>query len=202
MREQGKVQSIAVGGRPQNAPMQGVGGSKGANVFGFDFVVRAAKVAFNLTAVDGGEAAAKMMANTAVGKIAATEQLYNRTSHLSKESILSGGVNSLDNFRMNDTNETPLEYIYEAADCRLFYSIETVVSPVPLWKMAVDAKWGNGKCVDGSTGDVTSLSGVEGKSFNQKNSSSPGEWTGAASGLQASTMMIGVALLSALALVM
>jgi hypothetical protein len=34
MREQGKVHTIAVGGRPVNGPMQGVGGTKGAQVIG------------------------------------------------------------------------------------------------------------------------------------------------------------------------
>lgn len=36
LKNQGAVRTIAVGGRPQEGPMQGVGGTKGAQVFSWD----------------------------------------------------------------------------------------------------------------------------------------------------------------------
>jgi hypothetical protein len=36
LKDQGDVRTIAVGGRPQEGPMQGVGGTKGAQVFSWD----------------------------------------------------------------------------------------------------------------------------------------------------------------------
>lgn len=63
--------------------------------------------------------------------------------------------------RMGDTSGVPLEFIYEAADCRFFYTADMVRDVTTVWRKTVDASWGDRKqqCVDGSTSDKTSLSG-------------------------------------------
>jgi hypothetical protein len=185
MREQGKVQTIAVGGRPLNAPMQGVGGSKGSQKLSFDsllaFAERTIKVA---EALDGAAVSKYLENNTAVGKIYHATQIYKRTTLPGEGSTIVGAVNSLNNLRQNDTTDTPLEFLYEAADCRLFYTTATYMDPVKFWKMAIDAKWGSGKCVPGSTGHSTAIGMMEERpGFGQKakaGSGSKGNWaTGA-----------------------
>lgn len=169
MREQGKVQTIAVGGRPMNTPMQGVGGSKGSQVLSFDTIYNfALNTLSNAEELYGLDTAQKLNKTTAAGRIANTQQLFKRSTRLITEH-LSGSVNSLDNLRQNDTTETALEFVYEAADCRLFYTAKSYLDPVPLWKQAIDTKWGNGKCVNGSIEDATAIGVVNNEPFNKQN---------------------------------
>ena len=51
-----------------------------------------------------------------------------------------------------------------------------------LWEMAADAKWGNGKCVSGSTCHKSAVSVESGEPFNKKqgNATDTNEFTGAA----------------------
>lgn len=62
--------------------------------------------------------------------------------------------------RKGDKACTPLQYTYEAADCRIFYTHESFADPVAAWKQAWDAfSQPEGRCVKGSTGHNSSLSG-------------------------------------------
>lgn len=206
MREQGKVHTIAVGGRPLNEPMEGVGGTKGAQVIAMDYIVTLMTGVINTTEIVYGLKAAQLVNDTAVGKIAAVDQLYIRGAHNYDTPFR---INSLDNLRMQnrtdltwEQSQTPLEFVYEAADCRLFPTYESLFSPTPLWKLAVDAKWGNGSCVAGSTGDPSAMGVLEKLPFNKKQSPPPEEYKGAASGLQVSGMMMLVAMVSAIAVLL
>ncbi|KAF2826510.1 hypothetical protein CC86DRAFT_293001 [Ophiobolus disseminans] len=203
MREQGKVQSIAIGGRPRNAAMQGIGGSKGSQVLTFDvlhdFAERTIKVA---EALDGAAVAKRLNETTNVGKIYNAKQIFKRTTIPGAGKSIVGGVNSLNNQRQGDTTETPLEFIYEATDCRLFYTTASYLDPVNLWKMAIDSRWGKGKCVPGSTGHKTAISTLENKSgFGSKGTNSqqsnadgtPFQTTGAAPSMGVSAAMMVVA---------
>ncbi|KAJ5102410.1 hypothetical protein NUU61_004632 [Penicillium alfredii] len=49
----------------------------------------------------------------------------------------------------------PLQFVYEAADCRLFYTYDNIVHPATGWNAAARAIWGNGHCVKGSKSNVT-----------------------------------------------
>ena len=61
------------------------------------------------------------------------------------------GVNLRDQVRPNDT--TPLQFKYEAADCRIFYTLDNVYNMSRLWRDAVTASFDDtSRCVDGSTG--------------------------------------------------
>lgn len=167
MREQAKVHTVFVGGRPTNGPAQGVGGSKGSQVFPMDLIHVLMQQTQNTTLHLYGPEVQASLNQTAVGVLANPAQLLKRSAHYTAETI-AGGVNSLNNLRQGDKSETPLEFVYEAADCRLFDTLESFFSPVPLWKRVVDAKWGNGKCVEGSMGDKTAISVLDGKPFNSK----------------------------------
>lgn len=65
--------------------------------------------------------------------------------------IVDAGVNLRDQVRQDD--ETPLQFTYEAADCRIFWTPKTVFNYAALWQYAADAIWSNATlCVAGSTG--------------------------------------------------
>ncbi|KAH7411774.1 hypothetical protein DE146DRAFT_254437 [Phaeosphaeria sp. MPI-PUGE-AT-0046c] len=162
MREQGKVQTIAVGGRPVNGPMQGIGGSKGVHLLGMDLVYLSAQSTLQIAYELHGAEVARYLNSTAIGKIANTDQLFIRSAYAPGRG-LAGGMNGLNNQRMGDESQTPLEFIYEAADCRLFYTLNTLYDPVNLWKAAADVRWGQGKCVPQSTGHSTAIGVVESK---------------------------------------
>lgn len=76
--------------------------------------------------------------------------LPNRTAALDI-SITSGSINLRDQIRKD--GDMPLQFSYEAADCRIYYTPSTVWNYTALWQYAADAIWTNPKlCVEGSTG--------------------------------------------------
>lgn len=50
-----------------------------------------------------------------------------------------------------DATQTPLQFVYEAANCRLFYKAEDIYDISFLWDRVANVAWGNGTCVAGST---------------------------------------------------
>ena len=54
-------------------------------------------------------------------------------------------VNVRDAIRRGDESQTPAQFVYEKADCRLFYTAEMKVDISAMWKGVVDAAWGEGK---------------------------------------------------------
>lgn len=97
---------------------------------------------------------------TSFGKTAFAEQMFKRTAYNGGRP--AGGINLKDNLRRDDTSNTPLEFIYEAADCRMFYTAPMINDVTMVWKGVVDRMFRNGtsKCVQGSTGDKSSVSGI------------------------------------------
>jgi hypothetical protein len=47
--------------------------------------------------------------------------------------------------------DVPLQFQYHPADCRLFFTMNNVLSPGSTWISAAKAVWSNGGCVQGST---------------------------------------------------
>ncbi|KAB8294146.1 hypothetical protein EYC80_009589 [Monilinia laxa] len=149
MKSQGGVRSIVMGGRPQTGPMQGVAGSKGSEVLTFgqidEYLAQIDEVIANLTLKSIPIPAAPPASSLPLGS-ALSWPLGNSTTQ---------GTGSRFNFRnnmhQNDSSYTPLQYIYEASNCRLFYTKEDVYDIQGLWKRVVNTVWGDGKCVEGST---------------------------------------------------
>jgi hypothetical protein len=44
----------------------------------------------------------------------------------------------------------PAQFVYEAADCRLYYEPNMITNVTAIWKKAADAAWGTGMCAAGS----------------------------------------------------
>lgn len=84
--------------------------------------------------------------------------------------VTFASINLRDQVRQGQ--DTPLQFVYEAADCRIFYTTQTWYNYSLLWQYAADATWTNpALCVKGSTGYSTTAGGSS--SVNTPPSASP-----------------------------
>jgi hypothetical protein len=142
MTHQAGVRIIAAGGRPTTGPMQGASGSRGAAVYSADFL-------------DSDFTFVASLNNTAAALL---PQNRNDTGMF----IIYAGFNLRDQVRLGDP--VPLQFKYEAADCRIYYTLANVYNMSRLWRDAAHAAWDDQSlCVADSTGYPTAL-----------NTSSPG----------------------------
>lgn len=83
---------------------------------------------------------------------------------------VSATFNLLNNIRHGDTSITPLQFVYEAADCRFFYTAEMLANVSTTWTRVANIAFGktlspqqdwahNSNCVRGSTSHRSSVSG-------------------------------------------
>jgi hypothetical protein len=140
------VQAITVGGHPQDGPMQTVGGTKGGELPSHRQLAASMQKAFNKTQVYD------MSGYDQVGTLANLHPLLTRTDDLSSIQIQ-------DQIRKGDDSGTALQYIYEAADCRLYYTTKTLFHAEAMWEAAWSAYEDTSRCVNGSTNQPSSISG-------------------------------------------
>lgn len=149
------VKSVVVGGLPSTGPMQGVAGTKGSNILAVGDTIPNDDLLF---------------ASIEETIILNYTYLFDNTSFPDALTLLEDPPLKLNtakvtfNFknqvRQNDP-VTPLQFVYEAADCRIFYTFENLKSYEVLWQNAADSLWGNGSlCVKGSTGQPSSKPNV------------------------------------------
>lgn len=131
--EQG-VRSLALGGRPAKAPMQAVGGVKGAQVVKFQKFQDLLKEALERRPWGGKRPdnlpkIAKVPLLPSLGAIS-----FNfRNAYADADSLV------------------PLQFVYEAAQCRRFYTYKMTRKPVEVWKVAANVAFRGGRCVEGSS---------------------------------------------------
>ncbi|KAF2640525.1 peptidase S41 family protein [Massarina eburnea CBS 473.64] len=143
LTQQAGVKTIALGGRSNKQQIQAIGGVKGVNNYGWGYITQSAGLARRFASP---ELQAKINGSS-------VDKLYNDQTILSRST--SVGVNVRDGVRRNDTSGTALQFIYEEANCRLYYTPEMTVDVTAVWEAAADAQWGtNGKCVGGYDDDV------------------------------------------------
>lgn len=129
---------MAVGGKPTTGPMQAPSGSRGARDYYTD------SLDANINFVQ------QILANQSSPEV---NFLPNRTEALDVF-VTYADINLRDQIRKDDT--IPLQFAYEAADCRIFYTPQTVYNYTALWQYAANAIWTNPSlCVSGSTGFAT-----------------------------------------------
>ncbi|KAF2036012.1 peptidase S41 family protein [Setomelanomma holmii] len=127
------VKTIVAGGHPKTGPMQTASGTRGAIVYS----------AFDL---DDDMTFASSIDNTAE----ATLPQIRDTGVYTK----AAGFNVRDQIRKDET--TPLQFKYEAADCRIYYTIANIYNMTQLWHDAATAAFIDpSNCVDGSRGFST-----------------------------------------------
>lgn len=136
LRIQGGVKSVAMGGRPQAGPIQGVGGVKGSQVLDWNSVYY-----YNQWALKNG-------VNITTDEQKSTLRRYN---DLAINRSSSASVNSRDQIlRYNVDDGLPAQYVVEEADCRLYWTQPMVTDITALWKAVADSAWHGAACAYGS----------------------------------------------------
>ncbi|KUJ18450.1 uncharacterized protein LY89DRAFT_615243 [Mollisia scopiformis] len=138
MRTQASVKSIAYGGRPNtntSTPLiQAIGGVKGTNNYGYSYISSLASAALELNPTTIQSAFLRPLTNMLP---------YERSTDTSinvRDNILPGNLG----------DGTPAQFIYEPADCRLFYTPAMMANVTAIWEAAALAAWGGGNCNAGS----------------------------------------------------
>ncbi|TIC93679.1 Peptidase S41 family protein ustP [Colletotrichum higginsianum] len=141
------VKTTVVGGRPNTGIMQSIAGVEGAQVFAFNDITSDAKAIIALAPKDKKE---EIMAGE-LGELAKGYAIKRATDPKS-----GGGINAKNAFSMSDA-KTPLQFLWEPANCRIFHTRESLFKPDAAWKRVVDATWSNPMqfCVAGSQVPVT-----------------------------------------------
>lgn len=135
MHHEAGVRTVAVGGRAVTGPMQAPAGTRGALLYDI----------YNL---DGSIATVQTILQQNDSPL---QDFLPDRSDTGAVYITFASVNLRDSVRPNET--TPLQFAYEAADCRIFYTTQTIFNYTLLWKYAADAIWTNTSlCVANSTG--------------------------------------------------
>ncbi|MCJ1250249.1 hypothetical protein MMC30_007475 [Trapelia coarctata] len=158
MKTQANVTSIVFGGRPQTGPMQAIGGSKGSEVMPWQDIYNSAAL---VIAGSGSTSPTDDVQLT----IDTSPALQSTTlAHLSSYPLdrsLAGSINFKNHLRAHDPTLTPLQFTRDAADCRLFFTPKMINDVSEIWRVAARAAWGGRNiCVQGSTGDKSSLTGM------------------------------------------
>jgi len=134
MHHQAGVRTVVAGGRPELGPMQAVGGTRGAQ-------------AYTTVDIDEDIEVAEIL-NTTLANVLPDRSAGNY--------INFAEFNIKDAVRQGET--FPLQFAYEAATCRIFYTQHTVYNYINLWNYVNDAVWRNPSlCSDGSAHGTTIL---------------------------------------------
>ncbi|KAK1982949.1 peptidase S41 family protein [Colletotrichum cereale] len=148
------VQVLAVGGRPLDAPMQAVGGTKGGPVIALRPYQRLYPALGYLVAPPPAD--------------------VDVTPFAEPDPPLSGPptdtwtVNSANIYPDDDLEGTPVQFRYEAANCKLYYTWDTLTNMTSLWAAVADVKWNGGKCVPGSTANDDDTMGTSTPGYSDK----------------------------------
>jgi hypothetical protein len=130
------VQFITAGGRPQTGKIQSLGGVEGSETYTWDTIAQAAIAALILA--DDSD-----LEDKEIGTIAEA-YAYARAGSPPQ-------INAKNAFAPFDS-ETPLQFLNQYANCRIWYTADMVLDPVATWKKTVDAAWTDpdGECVKDS----------------------------------------------------
>lgn len=137
MRQQAGIKTIALGGRPNTDIIQAVGGVKGTNDYPYSYIFSSIEEVFS----SGNSSQQSYWNSTALGTYSELPLFRSPSGPV---------VNSRDGIREGDVSETPLQFRYETADCRVFYTPDMVVDETSVWKTVADVVWNGGACVAGS----------------------------------------------------
>lgn len=144
MRQLAGVEYIAMGGRSKEGITQAIGGIKGTNNYPWSYIQALAQYVIyeNTTAEQQAEYL--------------ETELVDYNSSIPFQRLAPGtaaNVNFRDGIRKGDESGTPLQFVYEPADCRIYYTKAMTVDASAIWKAAADSKWnGKNRCAAGSVG--------------------------------------------------
>jgi hypothetical protein len=145
MRQRAGVKYISLGGRPREGITQAVGGVKGTNNFPWTYIQALAQ--FTVTELNSTVEESTELRNTELG------EYFDDTPFLRASTGQAINVNFRDGIRDNDTSNVPLQFVYEASDCRILYTKAMTVDVTAIWKAVSDSAWGGkSHCVAGELG--------------------------------------------------
>ncbi|KAL7796134.1 hypothetical protein V8C37DRAFT_414417 [Trichoderma ceciliae] len=136
------VRVVAVGGRPQAGPMQGIGGVKGAQTLTLD-TISGFYDAANELVKNATDAKQPLFTDEEFSKFQSAIPVPFAELPIK----LDGGQVNFRNAFSPFNDDLPTQFIYQAADCRLFYTPQTLTKPETLWVNTANAIWGDGACV-------------------------------------------------------
>jgi hypothetical protein len=132
------IRTIAVGGRPLEAPMQAIGGTKGGPVVSLGTIQR------RVLRLREAVAEAKAPVDVDLFPLAGQEPPFGGSAQ-------DMTINFGNQHQRRDSSGWPMQFMYEAANCKLFLTKGTAASVQKLWEVIAEVAWGRGKCVPGST---------------------------------------------------
>ena len=147
MKKQG-VRSVAFGGRPREAAMSALGGVRGAQHWTLSLISKYISAARQLVANSPGHDGSLLT----VDELSRFEQLAPPSIEkmaLRVDRHRQSGINFRNAYAEGNDN-TPLQFAYESADCRLFYTAKNVVHPATTWEVAARVMFKGAPCVHGS----------------------------------------------------
>lgn len=142
MTDQKNIKTTVAGGRPTTGPMQAVAGVEGSQVAGFDEISDLAAATILLAPADQKKA----LKEGNVG-ILAEGLASKRAANL----FSPGSINLQNAFRQTDA-QVPLQFLDAPANCRVYYTKDSLMDPDKMWKQTVDASFTDPQqfCVEGS----------------------------------------------------
>lgn len=137
------VKVVVAGGPPVPGPMQGVSGVRGSRVQTFESIDVQVTISRALNP-----------------SIPADALPSNKSIPYNVDYEKGFSLNLLNQVRQSK-QDVPLHFIYQAADCRIFYTEKMLADYTYLWQYAADALWTNpGLCVKDSTGHPSAAPNV------------------------------------------
>ncbi|SMR47162.1 unnamed protein product [Zymoseptoria tritici ST99CH_3D1] len=129
MSTQGKVKTIALGGRPNMERIQAVGGVKGANDQTWLSIFHKAQIPFRFQFLH----TADHYRSTALGKYNNLWQFRTSLALMNvRDAILPG-------------HDVPAHFVYQAADCRMFYTPQMMLDQSAIWQKIADTAFGHAR---------------------------------------------------------
>ncbi|KAM0546730.1 hypothetical protein ACHAPJ_010658 [Fusarium lateritium] len=168
MTNVGGVRSLAFGGRPRKEPMQIMGSVRGAQSASFTTLIDEMVDTANSTLQDLDED------DLPEGFMKTVQKSWPIGVASLPLQISDGNVN-LRNAYQEGNSDLPLQFEYQAADCRLYFTAENVLEPATGWAAAKEAIWGSAGCVQGSTGGKGSLKDREANQSKKKDGAKDNE---------------------------
>ncbi|KAI0856474.1 hypothetical protein F4860DRAFT_400887 [Xylaria cubensis] len=136
MKHGAGVKSIAMGGRPKEGLIQGVGGVKGAQVYPFRQMGVLAELARSYTQDPTLVKELQRLDDTYVSG----RSPYQLPVVNVRDAVLPGALE----------NGVPTQFVKELADCRLYWTEPMIQNTGEIWKAAAQATFKGGKCAAGS----------------------------------------------------
>ncbi|RMZ68665.1 peptidase s41 family [Pyrenophora seminiperda CCB06] len=163
MRQRAGVKYISLGGRSREGITQAVGGVKGTNDYPWTYIQSLAQYAVDeLSSTEEGA----QLNKTELGKF------YDNTPMIRGAVGIPMNVNFRDGIRDGDKSETPLQFIYEPADCRILYTKAMTVDVTAIWKAVADTTWGSvNHCVAGNLSAYATLTSKREMSVSERSHS-------------------------------